>query len=272
MIVVLASAVIMLILAILMAAVLGWAKDAFHVEVDPRVEKIDEALPAANCGACGYAGCMEYAEAVAAGEAAVTLCTVGGSDVAAAIAEIMGVEADAVVKEMAVVNCGATLSQRKQRHEYLGEKTCSAATNVAGVQGCMYGCLGFGDCVAACDYDAIHIVDGLAVVDYHKCIGCAACVKACPRGIIEMVAFDHDDVVKVACSNKDGGKAVKDVCEVGCIACKRCEKESPLFLVEDNLARVCHEKFDPESKEGVEQAIEKCPTDCILICGKSRTN
>lgn len=272
MILIIASAVIMLVLAIVMALVLGWAKDAFHVEVDPRVEKIDQALPGANCGACGYAGCMEYAEAVVAGEAAVTLCTVGGADVAAAVAEIMGIEADAVVKEMAVVNCGATLEQRKQRNEYLGEKTCAAASSVAGVQGCMYGCLGFGDCVVSCDYDAIHIVDGLAVVDYRKCVGCAACVKACPRNIIEMVAFDGDDIVKVACSNKDGGKAVKTVCEVGCIACKRCEKESPVFLVEDNLARVCHEKFVPEAGEGVKQAIEKCPTDCILICAKTRAN
>jgi Na+-translocating ferredoxin:NAD+ oxidoreductase subunit B len=266
--VIIASALIMLVLAIVMAVVLGWAKQAFHVEIDPRVEQIDDALPAANCGACGYAGCMEYAEAVAAGDAPVTLCTVGGADVAEKVAAIMGVEAGEIVAARAVVKCGAKLSDRLQRNEYLGERTCSAATNVAGVQGCTYGCLGFGDCVAACDYDAIHIVDGLAVVDYEKCIGCAACVRACPRNIIEMVDFESDAVVKVACSSRDDGKTVKSVCQVGCIACKRCAKESDVFLVEDNLASVCYEKYDPAQLEDVQKAIESCPTNCIVMAGK----
>lgn len=265
MIIVIASAVIMLVLAIVMAVVLGWAKQAFHVEIDPRVEKIDEALPGVNCGACGYAGCMEYAEAVAAGEAPVTLCTVGGAEVVEEVAAIMGVEAGKIVAARAVVKCGAALEQRLQRNDYLGERTCTAANNVAGVQGCMYGCLGFGDCVAACDYDAIHIIDGLAVVDYEKCIGCAACARACPRNIIEMVDFESNAVVKVACSNQDDAKTVKSVCQVGCIGCKKCAKASPVFLIEGNLAEVCYEKYDPENLEDVQKAIEGCPTNCITM-------
>lgn len=268
MIVIVVSALIMLVIAILMAVVLGWAKQAFHVEVDPRVDEINDALPDANCGACGYAGCMEYAEAVAAGEAPIYKCPVGGEDVAEKLAAIMGVELDAVITDRPIVKCGARVEQRLKRNDYKGEQTCGAASDVAGVQGCMYGCLGFGDCVAACDYDAIHIIDGLAVVDYGKCIGCAACARACPREIIEMISFESDAVVKVACSNKDDAKTVKSVCEVGCIGCRKCQKESPLFLVEDNLATVCYEKYDPNDIEDVRRAIEGCPTQCIAMAGR----
>lgn len=267
--VILFAAITMLLLAVLMAVVLGWAKQAFHVEVDPRVEKINEALPDANCGACGYAGCNDYAEAVVAGKAPPDFCTVGGPECAEMVGEIMGMEVEATYPSRPIVKCGATEDKRLQRHEYLGEKTCAAANNIAGVQGCMYGCLGFGDCVEACDYDAIHIVDGLAVVDYEKCVGCAACEKACPRNIIEMIDYKADDMMKVACSNRDGAKTVKAVCEVGCIACNRCAKESDLFKVEDNVARIDYDNYDPEDLDSARQALEKCPTNCIAMSGKT---
>lgn len=269
MILVVISAVTMLLLAILMAVILGWAKQAFHVDIDPRVEKIIEALPDANCGACGYAGCADYAEAVAAGKADIMLCPVGGESCAAELAEIMGIEVGAVIPDRPIVKCGAREHQRKQRHAYIGERTCKASTNVAGVQGCTFGCLGFGDCVVACDYDAIHIIDGLAVVDYAKCIGCAACARACPRLIIEMVAFQSDDVIKVACSNHDDGKTVKAVCEVGCIGCSKCGKMSEVFKIDDNLASVDYEEFYKDKLEESQEAARSCPTNCIVMTGKS---
>jgi len=267
--VVIISAVTMLLLAILMAVVLGWAKNAFHVEVDPRVERINEVLPQANCGACGYAGCNDYAEAVVAGEAEPQQCPVGGSSCAEMIADIMGVEVGESFPNRPIVHCGATEKNRLQRHAYSGERTCAAATGVAGVQGCTYGCLGYGDCVVSCDYDAIHIIDGLAVVDYDKCVGCAACAKACPRDIIEMVSFKADDMMKVACSNKDGGKAVKSVCQVGCIACKRCAKESENFSVDEGIALIDYESYDPAQADSDNSAMEKCPTNCIFMAGKN---
>jgi len=268
-IVVLFAAVAMLVLAVVMAAVLGWAKDAFHVEVDPRVDQINEALPDANCGACGFAGCNDYSEAVVAGKAQPNLCPVGGSDCAEKIAEIMGLSVEESLPIRAIVHCGASVEQRLKRHEYRGEKTCAAATKVAGLQGCMYGCMGFGDCVVVCDYDAIHIIDGLAVVDYEKCIGCGVCAKACPRGIIEMIDYKADEMMQVACSSKDAGKAVKSVCQVGCIGCKGCDKRSDLFKTVENLAGIDYECYNPDTFEDARLALEKCPTNCIVMSGKN---
>jgi RnfABCDGE-type electron transport complex B subunit len=258
-------------MAVIMTYILGWASKTFHVEVDPRVEAINEVLPGANCGGCGFVGCGEYAESVASGDTEVNLCTVGGASCAAEIAGIMGVEVEESLPYRPVVHCGAHYPERLQRNEYRGEQRCQTANIVAGVQGCTYGCLGFGDCTTACKYDAIHIIDGLATVDYSKCIGCGACAKVCPRNIISMVPFRYEQMIAVTCSNKDFGKAVKDVCTVGCIGCKACQRNSDLFKVENNLSVVNYEAYSSLDDSGIDKlqkAMDKCPRKGIVFMGK----
>jgi len=259
----------MLVLAVFMAYVLGWANRTFHVEVDPRIDAVNEALPGANCGGCDYVGCNEYAEAVVAGEAPVDKCTVGGVSCAAALAKILGVELAQSWPYRPVVHCGATYEDRLGRNEYRGEQTCTAANVVADVQGCTYGCLGFGDCLIACEFDAIHMVEGLAVVDYQTCVGCGACERICPRHIITMVPFKKERMLAVTCCNKDFGKDVKAVCKVGCIGCKACGRASKLFGFEDdNIPVLDYDKYDPEQMDELQVALEKCPQKRLLIVGK----
>ncbi|HPC83076.1 MAG TPA: RnfABCDGE type electron transport complex subunit B [Thermoanaerobaculaceae bacterium] len=263
---VLTAAGTMLVLGLAMCAVLGWASRAFHVAVDPRVEAASAALPGANCGGCGYVGCNEYAEAVVKG-ADVSLCPVGGASVAAALAEIMGIEVKETAPRRPVVHCAANHSQRLGRHEYKGEQTCAAANLVAGVQGCVYGCLGLGDCVRACEYDAIHIVDGLATVDYVKCIGCSACARVCPRNIITMIPFKADQVLVVKCSNRDMGKDVTNVCKVGCIGCRSCTRlMGEVFNFDRNLPSINYDAYT--ASLDMSKVLEKCPMASLVWVGK----
>ena len=256
------------IMAIVLSYVLGWANETFKVEVDPKVEAISGVLPGANCGGCGFVGCGEYAEACAAGVTELTKCSVGGKSCAEAIAVIMGIELAETFPYRPIVHCGATYENRLKRTEYRGEMTCAAANIVAGVQGCIYGCLGFGDCVAACKYNAIEVKDGLARVNYDNCVGCQACAKACPRNIITMVPFKAEKMYAVTCSNKDFGKEVKDVCKVGCIGCKACTKQCSLFEVVDNLSKVNYDSYCPDSLDEIFKAVEKCPQKGIIAIGK----
>ncbi|MBU4459062.1 MAG: RnfABCDGE type electron transport complex subunit B [Verrucomicrobia bacterium] len=259
----------MLLLSVGAGYVLGWANRTFHVEVDPRVEAVNGALPGANCGGCGYVGCASYAEAVVLQGEAVDKCPVGGASCAAKLAGILGVDVKQSWPKRPVVHCRATLEQRLQRTAYTGERSCSAANILSGVQGCTYGCLGLGDCVRACTFDAIHIVDGLATVDYEKCTGCSACARVCPRNIITMVPFKQERMLVVGCSNKDFGREVKDVCTTGCIGCKACAKRSPLFAFGvDNLPVINYDEYDPSNMEATELAIEKCPMKGLVYVGK----
>ncbi len=256
-------------LAVVSGYLLGWANKVFHVAVDPRIEAVNAALPGANCGGCGFVGCLPYAEAVAAGKAPPNKCTVGGPSVAHALAAIMGVEVSHSWPSRPIVHCCAKTGDKLGVVEdYRGERTCVAAHFVGSLQGCAYGCLSFGDCVAACEFDAIHMVDGLPVVDYEKCVGCAACARACPRNIIEMAPFKADRQYAVACMNRDFGKDVKAVCKVGCIGCTLCAKTSPVFKMDGHLARVDYQQYDPNDVKNAQTAMEKCPTKCILSAGK----
>ena len=142
-----------------------------------------------------------------------------------------------------------------------------AANLVADLQSCTYGCLGLGDCSRACDYDAIHNVNGLATVDYKKCIGCGACSKACPRNIITITSFKSEQLLAVICSNKDSGKQVKSVCKVGCLGCKACGKTTDLIKMEDNLPGLDYDDYSDDYLEELTKASEKCPSKSLLFIG-----
>lgn len=266
--IVLLAVATMLILALFMAYVLGWANVTFHVQLDPRQQAVQDALPGANCGGCGFIGCNEYAEAVVAGDTAVDKCPVGGTDCAEALARILGVEIKQSWPQRPVVHCGAVYAERLGRNDYQGEQTCTAANMIAGVQGCAYGCTGFGDCKDVCDFDAIRIVDGLSTIDYDKCVGCGACERICPRHVITLVPFKTEQMLVVACSNKDFGRDVKKVCKVGCIGCKLCQKlAAGLISVEDNIPTVDYDAYDPDDMDALETAIAKCPAKRLEMIG-----
>lgn len=265
------SAATLLGMAVVLSFVLGWANKAFYVEVDERIEAIIDALPGANCGGCGFVGCGDYAEAVVLQGSPVNKCPVGGESCAQEMAQIMGVELGASLPFRPIVHCGAYTEDKLGRHAYLGEMRCATANLVSGVQGCTYGCLGFGDCTRACDYDAIHIIDGLATVDYVKCIGCGACARDCPRNIITITPFKAERMLAVTCSNKDTGKEVKAVCDVGCLGCKACTRVSEVFSVDGGLATIDYDKYDPADKTctlDLLKACEKCKRHRLVFVGK----
>lgn len=258
----------MLVLAVAAGQSLGWANKVFHVVIDPRIDAVHAALPGTNCGACGFPGCMACAEAIAAGKAPPNKCPVGGENTGKAVAKIVGVELKPTWPYRPVVHCRASYGDRLQRGDYRGEPTCTAANLISGVQGCTYGCLGLSDCVTACEFDAIHMVDGLAVVDYDACVGCAACAKACPRNIITMVPFKTERMLVVACSNKDIAREVKAVCKVGCIGCTACSKVSQLFKVSVKIPVIDYDAYDPEKMDAALIAVRKCPAKSLTFVGK----
>ncbi len=206
-------------LAVIFGLILAVAAKAFEVKVDPRLPQIQDCLAGANCGGCGYPGCGGCAEAILAGKAPITACAPAGAEGAAKIAEIMGMEAPSGEKMVAHVLCNGGVNAKKN-FEYRGVKDCLAATKVCGggVLDCKYGCLGFGSCVAACQFDALHIGEnGAAVVDKEKCTNCGACREACPRHLIVEVPYKQK--VFVNCSNLDKGPAAAKVCTNSCIGC-----------------------------------------------------
>ena len=248
-------------MGLLYAGLLGFAADYLRVEEDPRMARIMAVLPGGNCGACGLAGCRDFSEKVILGQAGVGACTAGGATVGEKIAAIMGVEAAAFDRKVAAVHCGAKEDQRKLKARYSGIRTCFAVNMVdGGGLACSYGCLGYGDCLIACPFDAIRMEEGLPVVDVEKCTGCGNCVNACPRTIISLRPLDFG--VVVVCSSRDTGAVTRKTCPVGCIGCKICVKQVPeVFAVSDNLASVDYGKIGVPC----ETAIEKCPTKCIVL-------
>lgn len=233
----------------------------FVVKVDPKVEKVRETLPGANCGACGFAGCMGYAEAVVGNpDVAVNLCAPGKSPVAERIAEITGKKAEKVEPKIARVFCqgGTSLSQRK--FIYTGVHDCTAAVLAAGGdKSCEYGCLGYGTCMRACPFDAITMSpDNLPVINPDRCTACGKCVAACPKQVIELGPASN--AVVISCHSRDKGADTKKKCQVGCIACGICVRTCPVdaIAVENNLARI---NFDKCIVCGL--CVKKCPTGAI---------
>ncbi|KXS37601.1 MULTISPECIES: RnfABCDGE type electron transport complex subunit B [unclassified Candidatus Frackibacter] len=231
------------------------------VETDPRIEEIEDALPGANCGACGEPGCGSFAEAVVSGGAKADGCPVGGSEVADKIAEIMGADAgQESVRSLARVLCRGGNQETFARSEYRGIQSCKAADIASsGSKSCSYGCLGFGDCAVICPFDAIEMNDnGLPVIIDEKCTGCGNCVDECPKEIITLAPEDKE--VHIRCSSHNEGKTVKSICEVGCIGCGICAKKCPVdaITMENNLA-----VLDYGDCINCGACVKACPMDTI---------
>ena len=250
------------------SVILYFVAQKFKVIEDPRIDLVEEALPAANCGGCGFAGCRAFAEAtVKQGEDKNNLeglnCPVGGNDVMAQVAQILGLVVEEQDPLIAVVRCNGSLANSPKKVSYEGATSCAFAHNLfSGEGGCPFGCLGLGDCVKSCDFDAIHMnpETGLPVVN-DKCIACGACVKACPRDIIELRPKGKKDRrIFVSCINKEKGGPAKKNCDVACIGCGKCFKvcKFDAITMENNLAYI-----DPLKCKLCRKCEPECPTNAI---------
>ena len=253
------------IVAVICAVLLTIASIVFFVPADETATKIREKLAGANCGACGFAGCDDYAAALAADhDLPCNKCAPAGAAAAAAIAEILGVSAGSAEPVVATVKCSGYDNAAKKAMQYQGYSTCNAAKDFfGGPQECKFGCIGFGDCVKACQFGALEICNGVAKVNKEKCVGCGACAATCPKKIIDMVP--KTSRVYVGCSSMDPGKIVNQICSTGCIACKMCEKECKFdaIHVDGNLA-----KIDPAKCKNCGLCAKKCPKHIIHVIPK----
>lgn len=240
---------------------LGFAGIKFRVEVDEREEAVLAALPGNNCGGCGFAGCSGLASAIAKGEAQVNACPVGGEPVGEKIAEIMGVQAEQGTRMAAFVQCAGDCNKTTSDYEYHGTKDCRMLSFVpnGGPKSCNYGCLGYGNCVKACPFDAIHIVDGVAVVDKELCKACGKCIAACPKQLIELVPYHARHLV--ACSSKDKGPDTMRFCQVGCIGCGICARNCPAQAI---TVGNFNATIDQAKCTGCGICKEKCPKKSIV--------
>jgi Na+-translocating ferredoxin:NAD+ oxidoreductase subunit B len=241
--------------------VLAFAAKKFAVQIDPRVEQVNDLLAHAHCGACGYAGCEQYAEAVVKDpEVSATLCTPAGERAALKIAELTGKKAEMKEKQLARIVCGGSLSKTVKRYSYEGIPDCRAAVLTGGGdKACIYGCLGYGTCSRVCPFEAIEMCeDGLPHVDPDKCTACGKCVTACPKNVIEILPASK--VVLIACHSKDKAADTRKSCVTGCISCGVCVKVCPFnaVAVKDNLARI-----DLEKCRICGLCVTKCPTGAI---------
>ena len=248
-------------MGLVFAVILTIAAKVFFVPVDETVIKLREQLPGANCGGCGFAGCDDYASALAADPEGVgpNKCPVGGADCAAALAAILGIEAGSAEPQVATVMCNGNSQAAKSLLEYQGLTTCSAASTLyGGMNQCKYGCLGLGDCTRACNFDAIKICDGVAVVARDLCTGCGACASACPKHVIRIAPAKNKVVVQ--CHSEDKGTATRKACSNGCIACGKCTKvcKFEAITVENN-----HAYIDPEKCKNCGLCAKECPTGAI---------
>ena len=249
---------------VLAGVLLTVAAKIFHVEVDERIEKISGALPQANCGACGYAGCADYASAIVEKGVPTNLCRPGGADAAGKIAAILGTAAADVVPMVAVVHCNGDCNATQRTFVFTGVKSCKAVKRFYSGDGmCKYGCIGLGDCAAVCEHDAIRFENGIAKIDPALCGACGQCAKVCPNNLITIKPLDkHIDVL---CSSADNGKATKLSCRNGCIGCRICEKKCPNGAI---FVNDFHASIDYNKCTGCGACMEACPVKAIHTCEK----
>lgn len=247
-------------IGLIIGILLGVAGEKFKVEVDPTEIAVRELLPGNNCGGCGYPGCDGLAAAIAKGDMPPSACPVGGAAVAEAISKVMGVENTETTRYVAFVKCAGDCEKAKNMYEYVGPKDCRLAQNNPnnGPKGCTYGCTGYGSCKAVCEFDAIDIIDGIAVINSEKCRACGKCIDVCPRNLIELVPENAPH--RVRCNSHDKGKEVKTVCSTGCIGCTLCVRscEVQAVTMDKNLA---HINYDVCNHCGA--CMRKCPSKII---------
>lgn len=257
------------VLGISAAVILYFVAQKFKVYEDPRIDDVEKMLPGANCGGCGFAGCRGFADAmVKHDDISALYCPVGGGDTMTSVAQYLGKIAPEKAPQVATVLCGGTFQKRPRTNIYMGAKSCAVASSLyVGETGCVYGCLGYGDCVVSCAFDAIVIdkVTGLPIVDVDKCTACGACVKACPKFIIELrKKWPKGRAIYVACSSKDKGGVVMKACKSGCIGCSKCVKECAFdaITINNNLAYI-----DSEKCRLCRKCVNVCPTGAISLIG-----
>jgi len=253
-------------IALIAAVILYLIAQKFKVFEDPRIDEVQELLPAANCGGCGFAGCRNFAEAIVKADNFDNLnCPVGGSATMEQVATLLGREAPLVEPKVAVLLCNGSPESRPKTSSYLGVPDCRIANSLyLGETDCAYGCLGYGDCVKACTFDAIYMNNetGLPVVKDDKCVACGACVKACPRNLLELrKKAKKDRKIYVACSNCDKGGPARRACKVACIACGKCVKVCAFeaVTIENNLAYI-----DAAKCTFCRKCAPECPTGSII--------
>jgi Na+-translocating ferredoxin:NAD+ oxidoreductase RNF subunit RnfB len=265
MMIVLITAIFAVILAFILGAALGFFKDFFAVPQDPLVGLIREALPGANCGACGFPGCDSYAKAIASGNAGISSCTVGGAAAAEKIAAVTGKTGDAVRPVMAVLACQGSKVHAAEKGVYTGIETCRGAKlSTGGTKLCAWGCIGFGDCVKICQFGALTLdrESGLPVVDYSRCTGCRMCITECPQNLFKSVPRDQKGAI-ILCSNRNPVRqAAAKACKKACLKCGLCEKNCPQQCIKlDSHIPV----IDWEKCVSCGTCVEKCPTKAIQM-------
>ena len=256
---------IIALLGLVLAVVLYLVAERFKVVEDPRIDEVEKVMPGANCGGCGFAGCRAFADAaVKAPNLDNNYCPVGGNEVMKKVAAILGYEIKEKAPMVAVVRCNGSCEARPRINDYDGYASCRVkAALYSGDTGCSFGCLGCGDCVAACQFGAITMdpATGLPVVDQEKCTACGACAKACPKGIIELRPKGPRGMrMYVSCVNKEKGPAVKQACANACIGCGICQKtcQHEAVVVENNVAYI-----DPAKCKFCRECEAMCPTGAI---------
>lgn len=247
---------------LILGIILAIFSKIMSVPVDEKEKNIREALPSINCGACGYSGCDGYAAALASGdEQKVSLCKPGGQAVAEKIGALLGIESGEIEKTTAMVFCQGNCQNTTKKANYTGIGTCQMAKLVAGGDNtCGYGCLGYGDCTKVCDYDAIHVIDGVAFVDSSKCTSCMKCINTCPQHIIELVPLGKAHSI-VFCHNEDRAPIANKVCKASCIACGLCVRNCPENCIEIKNNRAV---IDYARCTNCGACHQVCPHQCIL--------
>ncbi len=248
-------------LGLIFGIILSYAGKKLKVEVNPKIESVRDALPGANCGGCGYTGCDPFAEAVVNNEAKPSGCPVGGDSTTEAICNILGIEPTTEAPKTAFVKCNGNCNVAPNKYDYYGIDDCNIAAQLAGdtPKICKHGCMGLGSCVKACEFDAIDIVDGVAIINKEKCVACGACTVVCPKLLIDIVPALS--TIHVTCNSTDKGATVKKSCEVGCIGCKLCVKSCNFDAI--NVTKFLA-TIDYDKCKLCTLCVKKCPTGAII--------